>query len=211
MKKTLLLFVVTSILLSCNDIKRLVGFSDNATIIFKAPEKKNIIQFRDNTIKLPKGYLKIQVAAFKKTLDTLQNKPKTKQFALSELEKIEKKKIDFEIFVDEKNIENYVFVYACDFFQFDEQRAAEHVSGLSDQYKAASKREKIYYRRIQGRYFYTPKSKVVKLKFMRAFKKERRYQTEYIVASKHGGIGLSVSNTENIDFEDSIKNSLVAN
>ena len=65
---------------------------------------------------------------------------------------------------------------------------------------------RLKYKRIHGRFFFTPTSKVVKLKYLKAYKKEKKFQTEYIVASKDaGGIGLLISNLENIDFESSIK------
>lgn len=206
MRKFLLLLTVVLMATSCN----MFTGESGRTAIFTEPAK-NIIKFRENTIRLPRGYVKMAIEEFKVQFDSIQDKPKTKEFAFTELKKIEDKKSDFQIFVDEKNIENYVFVYACDFYQFDEQRAAEHVAQISNELKKESKKQKIYYRRIHGRYFYTPMSKIVKIKYLRAYKKEKRYQTEYIVASKTGGIGLLVSNTENIDFEDSVKNSLVAN
>ncbi|UZO81995.1 hypothetical protein NBT05_05880 [Aquimarina sp. ERC-38] len=205
MKKMLLLLSVI-VLTGCDLFK-----DSSATAgLFRKPAE-NIIKFRENTIKLPKGYVKIETDQFRLALDTLQNKPILRNFALSELKNLEEKKTDFQIFAQTSNIENYVFVYACDFFTFDEQRAAQHVDILNKKRKAESKKEKIRYQRIHGRYFYTSNSKIIKLKYVRAYKKEKQFQTEYIVASKTGGIGLLVSNIENIDFEDSVKNSLVVN
>lgn len=205
MKKMLLLLSVI-VLTGCDLFKN----SPATAGLFRTPAE-NIIKFRDNTIKLPKGYVKISKEQFRISLDTLKNRPATRSFALNELAKIEDKKTDFQIFAQTSNIENYVFVYACDFFKFDEQRAAQHVDVLNKQRKAESKKEKIRYQRIHGRYFYTAQSKIVKLKYVRAFKEEKQFQTEYIVASKTGGIALLISNIENVDFEDSVKNSLASN
>ena len=204
MKRMLLLLMVI-VMTGCELFEK----NSATTGLFRTPAE-NIIKFRENTIKLPKGYVKISKDQFRIALDTLKNKPVIRNFAISELSKIEEKKTDFEIFIQTSNVENYVFVYACDFFKFDEERAAQHVDVLSKKRKAESKKDKIRYHRIHGRYFYTAKSKIVKLKYVRAFKKEKQFQTEYIVASKTGGIGLLVSNIENIDFEESVKNSLAS-
>ncbi len=166
---------------------------------------KNTIEFKQNTIMLTSGYSKIAPEEFKSKLDSLDDQSKFKKIALHELKKIEDKKVDFEIFADEQNIENYVFIYACDFYQLNEQRAARIVSSMNNQLKDESNIQEVKYKRIHGRFFFTPTSKVVKLKYLKAYKTKRKFQTEYIVASKSGGIGLLISNLENIDFESSIK------
>ncbi|GAA4110387.1 hypothetical protein GCM10022393_07410 [Aquimarina addita] len=168
--------------------------------------KKNTFEFKENTITLTNGYIKMSPEEFTSRLDSLKTgSPKLKKVAIEELEKIQAKKVDFELFVHEKNIENYVFIYACDYFQLDEDRAANVVTALSNQLKMESTKQKVRYKRIHGRFFFTPTSKVVKLKYLKAFEKEKKFQTEYIVASKSGGIGLLISNLENVDFESSIK------
>ncbi|MCK8523171.1 hypothetical protein M0D21_16450 [Aquimarina sp. D1M17] len=196
MKKFLLL--LTSILLvSCQMFEpKKEGF---------AKFSKNKIEFKNNTIVLTSDYVKSTPEEFKSKIDLLEGTPKFKNVALAELKKIENKKVDFEIFVDETNIENYVFIYTCDFYQFDEHRAARVVQALSDQLKNEANKQEVKFKRIHGRYFFTPTSKVVKLKYLKAYKKDKKFQTEYIVASKSGGIGLSISNTEDIDFENSVK------
>ncbi len=196
MKKFLLL--LTSILLvSCQMFEpKKEGF---------AKFSKNKIEFKNNTIVLTSDYVKSTPEEFKSKIDLLEGTPKFKNVALAELKKIEDKKVDFEIFVDETNIENYVFIYTCDFYQFDEHRAARVVQALSDQLKNEANKQEVKFKRIHGRYFFTPTSKVVKLKYLKAYKKDKKFQTEYIVASKSGGIGLSISNTEDIDFENSVK------
>ncbi len=195
MKKFLLLFIAI-LLVGCNFSPEKAGFTKFS---------KNTIEFKNNTIVLTSGYVKTTTEEFKARIDTLQNKPKFKTVALQELKKIEDKKVDYEIFIDEKNVENYVFVYACDFYKFDEHRAARVVQSMSDQLKDESTAQEMRYKRIHGRFFFTPTSKVVKLKYLKAYKKERKFQTEYIVASKAGGIGLLISNLEDIDFERSVK------
>ncbi|WP_299213182.1 hypothetical protein [uncultured Aquimarina sp.] len=167
--------------------------------------KKNTIEFRKNTIMLTKGYEKTSPEQFKVRLDSLTDSPKFKKIALEELKKIEDKNVDFQLFVDEKNVENYVFIYACDFYQLDEHRAATVVEALSRQLKDEANVQEVRYKRIHGRFFFTPTSKIVKLKYLKGYKMEKKYQAEYIVASKTGGIGLLISNLENVDFENSIK------
>lgn len=166
---------------------------------------KNTIEFRRNTIMLTKGYEKTSPEEFKVRIDSLTDSPKFKKIALEELKKIEDKKVDFQLFVDEKNVENYVFIYACDFYQLDEHRAATVVEALSRQLKDEALSQEVRYKRIHGRFFFTPTSKIVKLKYLKGYKYEKKYQAEYIVASKTGGIGLLISNLENVDFENSIK------
>ncbi|SEK74009.1 hypothetical protein SAMN04487910_0992 [Aquimarina amphilecti] len=166
---------------------------------------KNTIEFRKNTIMLTKGYEKTSPGQFKTRLDSLKDSPKFKKIALEELKKIEDKNVDFQLFVDEKNVENYVFIYACDYFQLDEHRAATVVEALSRQLKDEALSQEVRYKRIHGRFFFTPTSKIVKLKYLKGYKLEKKYQAEYIVASRSGGIGLLISNLENVDFENSIK------
>ncbi len=195
MKKILLLLIVI-LIVGCE-------FLPKESRFYKF--SKNTIEFRNNTIVLTSGYSKTSPEEFKNRLDSLENKPKFKKVALHELKKIENKKVDFELFVDENNVENYVFIYTCDFYQFDEHRAARVVAALNDQLQDESNVQEVKYKRIHGRFFFTPTSKVVKLKYLKAYKKDRKFQTEYIVASKSGGIGLLISNLEDIDFESSIK------
>jgi len=166
---------------------------------------KNTIEFRKNTIMLTKGYEKTSPEEFKARLDSLKDSPKFKNIALEELKKIENKNVDFQLFVDERNVENYVFIYACDFYQLDEHRAATVVEALSRQLKDEASTQEVRYKRIHGRFFFTPTSKIVKLKYLKGYKLEKKYQAEYIVASRSGGIGLLISNLENVDFESSIK------
>jgi hypothetical protein len=195
MKKILLLLIVI-LIVGCELLPKESKFSRFS---------KNTIEFKNNTIVLTSDYSKTSPEEFKNRLDSLENKPKFKKVALQELKKIEDKKVDFELFVDENNVENYVFIYICDFYQFDEHRAARVVAALNDQLQDESNIQEVKYKRIHGRFFFTPTSKVVKLKYLKAYKKERKFQTEYIVASKSGGIGLLISNLEDIDFESSIK------
>ncbi len=195
MKKILLLLIVI-LIVGCEFLPKESKFSKFS---------KNTIEFRNNTIVLTSAYSKTSPEEFKNRLDSLENKPKFKKVALHELKKIEDKKVDFELFVDENNVENYVFIYTCDFYQFDEHRAARVVAALNDQLQDESNIQEVKYKRIHGRFFFTPTSKVVKLKYLKAYKKDRKFQTEYIVASKSGGIGLLISNLEDIDFESSIK------
>ncbi|EZH72480.1 hypothetical protein ATO12_23825 [Aquimarina atlantica] len=195
MKKILLLLIVI-LVVGCEFLPKESKFSKFS---------KNTIEFRNNTIVLTSAYSKTSPEEFKSRLDSLKNKPKFKKVALHELKKIEDKKVDFELFVDQNNVENYVFIYTCDFYQFDEHRAARVVAALNDQLQDESNIQEVKYKRIHGRFFFTPTSKVVKLKYLKAYKKDRKFQTEYIVASKSGGIGLLISNLEDIDFESSIK------
>ncbi len=196
MKKFLLL--LTSVLLvSCQLFEpKKEGF---------AKFSKNKIEFKNNTIVLTSDYVKATPEDFKSKINSLEGELKFKNVALAELKKIEDKKVDFELFVDATNIQNYVFIYTCDYYQFDEHRAARVVQALSDQIKDEANTQEVNYKRIHGRYFFTPTSKVVKLKYLKAYKKDRRFQTEYIVASKSGGVGLLISNLEDIDFENSVK------
>ncbi|WP_378180465.1 hypothetical protein [Aquimarina sp. SS2-1] len=166
---------------------------------------KNTIEFRKNTIMLTKGYEKTSPEEFKVRLDSLTDSPKFKKIALEELKKIEDKNVDFQLFVDERNVENYVFIYATDYYQLDEHRAATVVEALSRQLKDEALSQEVRYKRIHGRFFFTPTSKIVKLKYLKGYKMEKKYQAEYIVASRTGGIGLLISNLENVDFENSIK------
>ncbi len=199
MKKLLLLCIVI-LATGCEYLSN--GVAENS----KFPKfKKNTIEFKNNTILLTSGYTKTTSEEFKKRVNLLEDKAKFKTVALQELEKIESKKVDYEIFVHEDNVENYIFVYACDFYKLDEHRAARVVASLNDQLKDESNDQKVKYKRIHGRYFFTPTSKVVKLKYLKAYKTKKKFQTEYIVASKNGGIGLSISNVEDVDFENSIK------
>ncbi|WP_103068892.1 hypothetical protein [Aquimarina sediminis] len=195
MKKILLLSVAI-LIIGCDFLPKESRFSKYS---------KNTIEFRNNTIVLTTGYAKIAPEEFKSRLDSLEGKPKFKTVALQELKKIEDKKVDFELFVDENNVENYVFIYTCDFYQFDEHRAARVVAALNNQLQDESNTQDVKYKRIHGRFFFTPTSKVVKLKYLKAYKKQKKFQTEYIVASKSGGIGLLISNLEDVDFESSIK------
>ena len=196
MKKFLLL--LTSILLvSCQMFEpKKEGF---------AKFSKNKIEFKNNTIVLTSDYVKSNPEEFKAKIEMIEGKPKFQNVALAELKKIQDKKVDFEIFVDENNVENYVFIYNCDYYKFDEHRAARVVQALSEQIKDEANSQDVRYKRIHGRYFFTPTSKVVKLKYLKAYKKEKKFQTEYIVASKTGGVGISISNLEDIDFESSVK------
>ncbi|SHI91030.1 hypothetical protein [Aquimarina spongiae] len=196
MKKFLLL--LTSILLvSCQMFEpKKEGF---------AKFSKNKIEFKNNTIVLTSDYVKSDPENFKAKIEMIEGKPKFQNVALAELKKIQDKKVDFEIFVDENNVENYVFIYNCDYYKFDEHRAARVVQALSEQIKDEANSQDVRYKRIHGRYFFTPTSKVVKLKYLKAYKKEKKFQTEYIVASKTGGVGISISNLEDIDFESSVK------
>ncbi len=198
--KKLLLLSLAIILTSC----------DYFSVEKKKPKfanfKKNKIEFNENTIILTHAYRNTTPDEFRGLLDSLGSKPKFKKVALQELEKIEKKKVDFKLFVDERNIENYIFAYACDFYQLDEHRAATVVDALSKEVKKESNKQDVQYQRIHGRFFFTPTSKIVKLKYLKSYKENRKYQAEYIVASKSGGgMGLLISNLENIDFERSIK------
>jgi len=158
---------------------------------------KNTIKFRKNTIMLTKGYEKTSPEEFKSRLDSLKESPKFKNIALEELKKIESKNVDFQLFVDKRNVENYVFIYACDYFQLDEHRAATVVEALSRELKNEAHTQDVRYKRIHGRFFFTPTSKIVKLKYLKGYKLEKKYQAEYIVASRTGGIGLLISNLEN--------------
>ncbi|WP_299433871.1 hypothetical protein [uncultured Aquimarina sp.] len=199
MKKILLLLTVI-LLTGCQ------YFQDgNQKSKFTNFSKKNTIEFRQNTIMLTDGYEKTSPEQFKVRLDSLSDSPKFKNIALEELKKIEDKNVDFQLFVDESNVENYVFIYACDFYQLDEHRAATVVEALSRQLKDEANVQEVRYKRIHGRFFFTPTSKIVKLKYLKGYKLEKKYQAEYIVASRSGGIGLLISNLENVDFENSIK------
>ncbi|KAA1242856.1 hypothetical protein [Aquimarina sp. RZ0] len=199
MKKKLLLILCAILIIGCEYIP---GEKKKSTF---SAFTKNTIEFRENTIMLTSSYVKTSPDEFKSRLDSLNNKSLFKKIALEELKKIEDKNVDFQLFVENRNVENYVFVYACDYYQLDEHRAATVVEALSNQLKDESSKQKVKYHRIHGRFFFTPNSKIVKLKYMKAFKKDKKFQAEYIVASKSGGIGLLVSNVENIDFERSIK------
>ncbi|GGX11555.1 hypothetical protein [Aquimarina muelleri] len=194
--RKILLLLIAILLVGCEFLPKESKFSKYS---------KNTIEFKNNTIVLTSGYAKSSPEEFKSRLDSLKDKPKFKKVALQELKKVEDKKVDFEIFVDEKSVENYVFIYACDFYKFDEHRAARVVQALNDQLLDESNTQKVKYKRIHGRFFFTPTSKVIKLKYLKAFKKDKKFQTEYIVASKSGGVGLLISNLEDIDFESSIK------
>ena len=195
MKKLLLLSIVI-LVVGCDFSSKKTG---------KTLFSKNTLEFKNNTIVLTSDYQKMAPEDFKTRLDSIQDESKFKKIALEELKKIQDKNVDFGLFVDNKNIENYVFIYTCDYYQFDEHRAARVVQALSDQKKDEANTQEVRYKRIHGRYFFTPTSKVVKLKYLKAYKKERKFQTEYIVSSKSGGIGLLISNLEDIDFEGSIK------
>ncbi len=200
MKKLLLLCIVI-LATGCDYLSNGVAEKNK----FPRKFKKNTIEFKNNTILLTSGYTKTTAEDFEQRVNALDDASKFKKIALQELEKIQKKKVDFEIFSHENNVENYIFVYACDFYKLDEHRAARVVASLNDQLKDESNVQDVKYKRIHGRYFFTPTSKVVKLKYLKAFKAQKKFQTEYIVASKNGGIGLSISNLEDVDFENSIK------
>ncbi len=195
MKKILLLSVAI-LLVGCDFSSKKSG---------KSRFSKNTIEFKNNTIVLNSTYEKMTPDVFKTRLASVNEESKFKKIALDELKKVQNKNVDYELFVDTKNIENYVFIYTCDYYQFDEHRAARVVQTLSDQKKDEANSQEVRYKRIHGRYFFTPTSKVVKLKYLKAYKKERKFQTEYIVSSKSGGIGLLISNLNDIDFESSIK------
>lgn len=200
--KRILPFLIFVFFISCNEI--------NKTNILKSEYtgySKHTIDFRDNTIVLTEGYHKVSTEEFVKRLKQLKGKPKFKKIALEQLRKLKKKADDYQLFVDRNNVENYVFVYACNYILFDENSAAKHVSKLSHKIKDESYKQEIRYKRLQGRYFYTTDSKIVKLKYLRSDKKDTKFETEYVIASKSGGIGMIVSNTKNIDFEDSVKRS----
>lgn len=199
MKKILLLLLTVICITGCE------YFSDGGAKPKFAKFSKNTIKFRKNTIMLTKGYEKTSPEDFKVRLDSLQDSSKFKKIALEELKKIENKNVDFQLFVDERNVENYVFIYACDYYQLDEHRAATVVEALSRQLKDEAQSQDVRYKRIHGRFFFTPTSKIVKLKYLKGYKMEKKYQAEYIVASRSGGIGLLISNLENVDFENSIK------
>lgn len=197
MKKLLLLIVATLALTSCEFLpKGKTGFTNYS---------KHVIEFRDNKIVLSDEYTKTTPEEFTQRLDSLNDELKFKKLALAELERVQAKKVDFELFVDDTNVENYVFIYTRDFVQFDEHSAAKYVSKLNGQFLDEANKQEIKYKRIHGRYFFTPNSKIVKLKYLKAHKKERKFEAEYIVSLKTGGIGLHVSNVDNVDFEKSIK------
>lgn len=200
MKKLLLLCIVI-LATSCDYLSN--GVADGNK--FPRKFKKNTIEFKNNTILLTSGYTKTTAEDFKRRVEELNDASKFKKIALQELEKIQGKKVDYEIFAHENNVENYIFVYATDFYKLDEHRAARVVASMNNQLKDESTGQDVKYKRIHGRYFFTPTSKVVKLKYLKAFKTQKKFQTEYIVASKYGGIGLSISNLEDVDFESSIK------
>ena len=109
--------------------------------------------------------------------------------------------------MDRGNVANHVFVYSTNFVVFDDYLAAKYVAKLNNELKDESLKQEVRYKRIHGRYFFTNEAKVVKLKYVKAHKKERRFQTEYTVASKSGGMALLVSNVDGIDFEENLKNS----
>ena len=162
---------------------------------------ENTIQFKESIIVLADGYAQTTPEDFKVRLDSLTDNKKAKKLALKELEKLQKMETEFQIYSDRENVGNYVFVYSRSYIQFDERTAQKHVSRLNNTLKNESHTQSVRYRRIHGRYFYTPVSKIVKLKYI----KDRKFQTEYIVSSQNGGLGLLVSNFEDVDFEDSIK------
>jgi len=199
MKKLLLLSILI-VATSCEYFNTGVGERSS----FKK-FKKNTIEFKNNTILLTSGYTKTTAEDFERRVNELEDKSVFKGLALQELNKIQQKKVDFQIFTHENNVENYIFIYATDYYRLDEHRAARVVASLNDQLKSESTTQDMKYKRIHGRYFFTPNSKVVKLKYLKAFKAKKKFQTEYIVASKNGGIGLSISNLEDVDFENSIK------
>ncbi len=194
--KKILLLSITVLLIGCNQ-----GPNKSKSSKYS----KNSITFQENTLTLTSSYSKTSREEFVKKLDTIDETSKFKKIALEELKKIEDKKVDYEIFVDENNVENYVFIYVCDFYLLSEHRAAKVVSALNRELKDESNRQEVRYKRIHGRFFFTPESKVVKLKYLKSYKKQRKFQTEYIVASQNGGVGLLISNLNDIDFENSIK------
>lgn len=176
------------------------GFLKKTVEVFEEVSD-NTIEFKENIIVLSDGYAQTTPEEFKVRLDSVTSNKKAKKLALKELEKFQKMKTEFQIYADTENIGNYVFVYARNYIQFDEHTAAKHVSRMNNALKDESNKLEVRYKRIHGRYFYTPVSKIVKLKYI----KDKKFQTEYIVASQRGGLGLLVSNFQDVDFEESIK------
>lgn len=203
MKKILLLVTAAVLLSSCE----IPGFGSPAktseTQISKS--KNNKIVFKNNKIVLSHNYELVSVEEFKNRLNTLDQDSKFKTIAFDQLAEIEAKQTDFEIFVDRGNVANHVFVYSTNFVVFDDYLAAKYVAKLNNELKDESLKQEVRYKRIHGRYFFTNEAKVVKLKYVKAHKKERRFQTEYTVASKSGGMALLVSNVDGIDFEENLK------
>ena len=65
---------------------------------------KNTIEFKQNTIILTSGYSKIKPEEFADKINGLSDASKFKKIALHELKKIRDKKVDFEIFADERKM-----------------------------------------------------------------------------------------------------------
>ena len=77
MRKFLLLLTVVLMATSCN----MFTGESKRTAIFTEPAK-NVIKFRENTIRLPRGYVKIATEDFKVQFDSIQDKPKTKESSI---------------------------------------------------------------------------------------------------------------------------------
>lgn len=196
--RKLLLFLTCLLVFGCEMPQQ--GFWKKTVEVFEE-YSENTIQFKENIIVLSDGYAQTSPEEFKTRLDSLTSNKKVKKLALKELEKLQKMNTEFQIYADGENVGNYVFVYARNYIQFDEHSAAKQVSRMNNVLKDESNVQEVRYKRIHGRYFYTPVSKIVKLKYI----KDKKFQTEYIVASQRGGLGLLVSNFQDVDFEESIK------
>ncbi|MFC5048118.1 hypothetical protein ACFSTE_01725 [Aquimarina hainanensis] len=198
--KKLLPLLFLSLCVSC-DIPT-DGMSQNGR---KSAPTKTKIDFQGNTIVLPQGYLLISAEEFENRIESIADSSKFKKMAKQELEKVKNRKVEYQLFIDPNNSKNFVFVYTRNYVEFDEFIAQKYVSNLNKELKRESNKQRIKYRRIHGRYFFTNTSKIVKLKYIKAVKQEQKFQTEYLISSQSGGMGLLVSNTQNIDFETSVK------
>ncbi|RZS99165.1 hypothetical protein [Aquimarina brevivitae] len=203
MKKILLLLTAAALLSSCE----IPGFGEKSSTTSAeiSKSKNNKIVFKNNKIVLSSNYELVSVEEFKNRLNALPKDSKFRGIALDQLQEIEAKETEFEVFADKNNVANHVFVYATNFIVFDDYLAAKYVAKLNNELKDESNKQEVRYKRIHGRYFFTNEAKVVKLKYVKAHKKERRFQTEYTVASKTGGMALLVSNVNGVDFEENLK------
>lgn len=165
-----------------------------------------LIGFLEKKIYLPKNYRKITFEEYSEVLNQMPDKDVSLQLQYENFNNLKNKGAKFEIFVDERNIQNYISFMLGEYIVLDKSNVNLYVNMLEEQVFSKLADYGIEYTRLENKFISLKNTKAIKVKYEEELNGIKSYITQYIITYKFQTFSINVTNEKGNDYQFILKN-----
>lgn len=210
MKKSLhpILFAVVALTIGC--VNAGLKEPDTTTISGAAVETRSNsrlenIAFLNRSIPVPAHYVSTSFEDLGEKLAGIDENPEMKFIRQQQLNQLRYHGANITLFTDPENPRNGFWIQGGEYVQIDKNLAAEYVGLLDQSIKRQSEITGYPYERTEQNLVQTSGISMIKVKYVLQYENGKQYNTQYLITTDRQTFAIIVSNDEDVDFEDIVK------